>query len=305
MTAMGYAPAAVVVPLRPSDAAALDIEAVFAEWQMWMRAQGLAERTIVERVQMVRRVAERSEGDPVTLTAQQITRVLAGRMSQGTRATYWQLLRAWCRWLVLTGRRHDDPTLLMPRPRVARGRPRPVTTEQLDRLLATRMHRRTRAMIVLAAFQGLRVHEIAKFAGRDVDITSSTMRVVGKGGVDAELPLHPMTQDVADYMPHSGWWFPAYKPNREFPNGDGHVLSRSVSTIVGNAMERAGVPGTPHALRHWYGTEMLRASGGNLRVAQEMLRHASPQTTAIYTQVDDSERRAAMMAMPALSGGFR
>lgn len=39
-----------------------------------------------------------------------------------------------------------------------------------------------------------------------------------------------------------------------FPDGGGHVLPRSVSTIIANVMNRAGVPGTPHSLRHFFGT---------------------------------------------------
>ena len=103
------------------------------------------------------------------------------------------------------------------------------------------------------------------------------------------------------WMPSPGWWFPCYEPNALFPDGKGHVLPRSVSTIVGNVMTRAGVPGTAHSLRHWYGTNALLAAGGNLRVTQELLRHASLQTTAIYTPVPDGDRRAAVMALPDLS----
>lgn len=39
---------------------------------------------------------------------------------------------------------------------------------------------------------------------------------------------------------------------------------------------------------------MLRASGGNLRVAQELLRHSSPTTTAVYTAVLGDELRHAL-----------
>ena len=61
---------------------------------------------------------------------------------------------------------------------------------------------------------------------------------------------------------------------------------------------RAGVPGSAHSLRHFYGTQTLRSSGGNLRVTQELMRHASPATTAIYTKVDDEQMRAAVDALP-------
>lgn len=63
-------------------------------------------------------------------------------------------------------------------------------------------------------------------------------------------------------------------------------------------MRRAEIPGSAHSLRHWYGTNVLRASGGNLRIAQELLRHANIQTTTIYTLIDDTDRRAAILSLP-------
>jgi len=55
----------------------------------------------------------------------------------------------------------------------------------------------------------------------------------------------------------------------------------------------AGVPGTPHALRHWYGSNLV-AGGADLRTAQTLLRHTNLQTTAIYVQVADVKRAEAI-----------
>lgn len=76
------------------------------------------------------------------------------------------------------------------------------------------------------------------------------------------------------------------------------MLANTVSQIIGNTFRRAGIRCSARQLRHWFGTNTLRAAG-NLRVAQELLRHASVATTALYTQVDDTERRAAILALPA------
>jgi site-specific recombinase XerD len=59
-----------------------------------------------------------------------------------------------------------------------------------------------------------------------------------------------------------------------------------------------------HMLRHAYATALLRATedggaGANLRVTQELMRHASPATTAVYTQVTDQERRRAVLNLAA------
>jgi integrase/recombinase XerD len=58
-------------------------------------------------------------------------------------------------------------------------------------------------------------------------------------------------------------------------------------------MRRAGVPGTPHALRHWYATSLLD-DGNDLRTVQELMRHKSIQSTQIYTKVSGRRQREAI-----------
>lgn len=161
-----------------------------------------------------------------------------------------------------------------------------MSTAGLERLLAGRMHRRTRAMILLGAFQGLRVHEIAKVRVEDVDTDDKVLRVNGKGGVDAVLPLHPLVEALVPGMPRRGWWFPSYEDTRRC------VRAASVSLTIGKAMTREGVHGSAHSLRHWYATWLLR-SGADAVTVQQLLRHASLATTQIYTKVDFDQMRAA------------
>jgi site-specific recombinase XerD len=53
---------------------------------------------------------------------------------------------------------------------------------------------------------------------------------------------------------------------------------------------------SPHSLRHTFGTNILRATK-NIRVAQQLLRHANVTTTQIYTHVDDGETRSAVESL--------
>ncbi len=53
------------------------------------------------------------------------------------------------------------------------------------------------------------------------------------------------------------------------------------------------VPGTPHCLRHFFGTELV-ARGTGLRVVQELMRHSQLSTTAIYIGAADTRKRMAI-----------
>lgn len=266
---------------------------VLAAWQRHGLASGHSDRTITSRIYTIKRL-QAAGIDPLTATRDDLTDWLAdlrdsrtGQPAQkSSKATYRAQLRAFYSWLVDTGRREDDPSVKLPQPKPGRGVPHPVTPEQVRATLdacSDPRARDTRVYVLLAAFAGLRVHEIAKVRGEDV--RGDELLVRGKGGTLLGVPLHPVIAEVAESMPKRGFWFPSSSQR-------GHVDRSSVSSAIKRAMVRAGVPGTPHGLRHHFGTQMLISSGGDLRTTQRALRHASPATTAIYTQVvNDTLRR--------------
>ncbi|MFD2774191.1 tyrosine-type recombinase/integrase, partial [Leucobacter albus] len=157
------------------------------------------------------------------------------------------------------------------------------------RLLSSGAYKRTRAMILLATYQGLRASEIAAVHADDIDTHAGTLKVLGKGGRLDYLPLHETIRELAPSM-NAGWWFPA-RGGR-----DGHIKGQSVSDLLTDARARAGITDkqlTGHSLRHSFGTELVRG-GANIRAVQELMRHSSLQTTQRYTQVLDEDRRQAL-----------
>jgi len=256
-----------------------------ARYEIWMQGRGLSARTITDTMHTLRRL-ERAAGRPAhTVAALAISRFLGSdRLGPRSRYTYHGQLVGFYRWLA----NHDggvNAMALIPAPRLPRSVPRPISTEQLQALLGVRMHRRTRAMILLAALAGLRAHEIAKLRGQDVDPDARTLHVVGKGGHGATIPLHPVLVEVAGSMPAHGWWFPGNSRRPGQP-----IRSRCVVDVISQACKRAGIPGgTAHRLRHWYGTNLV-LSGTDLRTTQTLMRHTNLASTAIYTQVVDEKR---------------
>ncbi|WP_314148248.1 tyrosine-type recombinase/integrase [uncultured Leifsonia sp.] len=265
-------------------------------WRIWQEAQGLSERTIVERAAVITRLVEFARVHPLQLTPLAIMAYVGQpALSDTSRATYHASIRAYCKWLVATDQRADDPSTKTPTPKRPKGKPRPVFDNQLELMLATVNRRRTRTMILLGALAGMRVHEIAKAHGEDFDLTNEVVTITGKGGSTEMVPLHSDLVREAEQYPRNGYWFPAYASQSNAQ----HVTRQGVYAAIKGVMERAGIQGTPHQLRHWYGTSLLDR-GADVRVVQRLMRHQSLDTTAIYTKVSlRREREAiALLALP-------
>src|SRR3954465_1449073 len=84
----------------------------------------------------------------------------------------------------------------------------------------------------------------------------------------------------------------------------GFAHSITVSTIVRRALIRAGIDSGrkgAHLFRHTLATDLLR-NGASLDEIGELLRHRSPNTTALYAKVDLNALRRVALPWP---GGLR
>ena len=259
-------------------------------WTLTMQAQGLSQSTITERTRLIRQLARTTGTDPAALTPHTLTVFLANIDSPVSADAYYSIARAWCTWLVRAGHRDDDPTMRVPRPRVPPARPRPITRPQLDAVLALPLRPATRTKILLAAYAGLRIHEIAKIKAQDIDPAGGTLTVTGKGGRTDLLPAHPIILDQATNYPHRGHWFPS--PTRPGQ----HVAAKTVGTVIARALRRAGIDATAHQLRHYFATSLLEA-GVDSRIVQTLMRHASLATTGRYLGVTLAQQRQALTGL--------
>lgn len=275
--------------VTPADAPAL----LLNTWTSTMQGQGLSERTITERRRVIAQLARDTGTDPAALTAPTLSSWLATLPSAATRDAYYSITRAWTRWLILAGHRDDDPTIRVPRPRLPPARPRPITDTQLTALLNLPLRRDTRTKILLAAYAGLRIHEIAKIRSTDVDQTAGTITITGKGNRTDTLPAHPIILNLTTTYP-PGYWFPSpARPGQP-------VAARTVGTVISRALARAGIRGSAHQLRHYFATSLLRA-GADSRVVQTLMRHSSLATTGRYLAIDTDQQRAALNLLPTHS----
>jgi integrase/recombinase XerD len=271
--------------LRPADD-------LIEGWIDWLRAGGAGDGTCDLRRKTIRLLCGHAgTTDPLTITSRQIVAWLADCRAPNTRATYRTGAASFYAWAVAEQLLERDPMARVPKARTPRSMPQPVSWRLLADVLDHPVSARTNAYVILAAFAGLRVFEIAKIHGRDIDLHNGVLYVNGKGGVQSAIPMHPRVERLTQGMPSSSYWFPG--------RGRPHVHARSVSAAIRRALLSVGAPSNAHAhqLRHTYGTELMTRTG-DLRVVQELMRHASPSTTAGYTQVANRAKRMAIESLP-------
>ena len=147
---------------------------------------------------------------------------------------------------------------------------------------------RNTAVLTLLYGCGLRISEALTLARADAPGDSdSALRVIGKGGKERVVPVLPVVAAaIAEYLRLCPYHPPPGGPLYDGARGERHnprIVQRAMAGLRG----ALGLPAsaTPHALRHSFATHLL-AAGGDLRMIQELLGHASLSTTQVYTEVD-------------------
>jgi integrase/recombinase XerD len=203
-------------------------------------------------------------------------------------------VRSFHRFLLREGLAERDPAVGVAQPKLPRSLPHPLTVDEVHRLLeapnpSTPAGRRDRAILELLYGSGLRVSELTGLDVDDVDLEDGSVRVLGKGGKEREVPVGRYGREAIEaYLTTAR---PAFATGRGrgalFLNQRGGRLSRqSCDRMVRAAARSAGIERdvSSHTLRHSFATHLLEG-GADVRVVQELLGHASVATTQIYTLI--------------------
>lgn len=207
-------------------------------------------------------------------------------------------LRSFYRFWVRQGRVRTNPWIGVPLPKLERRLPQFLTEEQMRQLLLGPQRLleqesieafvawRDRLAMELLYGGGLRVSELVALDYGAIDLASGVARVMGKGRKERLCPLGRVALAVLEH------W------RRTFAQDTGPAAPvlvtpahrrlgvREVQRLLKRYLVLAGLPRelTPHKIRHSYATHLLNA-GADLRLVQELLGHASLNTTQIYTHV--------------------
>lgn len=292
------------VPVGPSQGLQAPTEGI-PLWVAKLKSERYSERTI----HMYRYRAERYlERDPLP-TKLSIQRYLAERLEAVSPATVGneqKALKSLFTFLQEEGLWLDNPMAKIKHIKVRYAEKQPPTSEDVLKVLGIDFWRRGDGekfamQVLLLATTGLRISEAAGVLKQDVDLDRGEVWVTGKGEKRRVVPLLPVTASaLGGYIERH----PSKSPYL-FP-GDtrtGHASIHNFEKTLRHACKRAGVVGfTPHQLRHFFATELLR-DGAKLEVVSRILGHAGVGITAdIYRHVRTGEMRDEVLAHGPLNG---
>lgn len=231
---------------------------------------------------------------------------IAERLAPATVGKALTAIRSYCRWSVKRGYRADDPTLDVVWPVLDEPLPRALRRSELRRLEAAlvmpeglaaeaswRRARDVRA-ICLMLYAGLRLSETAALCWRTVDLEEGLVIVrQGKGRKDRAIPAHPrlarVLGDVDEAERRDDWAVIANRDGSPMkPKSLAHLFERWLAEHIRISA---------HVLRHTFATQMLW-NGADIRQIQELLGHASLDTTRRYLRLDMEHLRTAVNVIP-------
>jgi integrase/recombinase XerD len=174
--------------------------------------------------------------------------------------------------------------------------PKSLPPEQVEHALTccprtTAVGRQAYAVLLLLARLGLRAGEVVRLTLEDIDWAAGRVTIQGKMNRVDQLPLPTdVGKAIVAYLKHARphglstrrLFVKVRAPHTGFKG------SGSISYIVDQALAHAGINSPrkgAHQLRHTLACKMLR-QGRSLREIGEILRHRSPDTTAIYAKLD-------------------
>ena len=224
--------------------------------------------------------------------------------SEATQARILAGIHAWFRFLLYKDYIEQDPSELLEGTKKSKHLPTVLSLDEVNAMmgaidLSSNEGHRNRAMMEMLYGSGLRVSELVNLQLSKIYLSEHYMLIEGKGSKQRLVPLSPVAEEWFDYWLQERATWPLKPESKDiaFVNRYGRPLTRAmVFTIVRRLCAEAGITKTvsPHTLRHSFATHLLQ-NGADLRVIQQLLGHEDLATTEIYTHLDVTDLRQAIL----------
>lgn len=217
------------------------------------------------------------------------------------------VVREFARWGTKARHWHRDEVEDIPQLGKPKTLPRPYHAAERDAFLGLELSPADRVLRALLYYAGLRNSETVALRLRDItpphdlptgETIPGRLFVWGKGSKERPVAIHAaLWRELESYL---GTLPAGTKLDRRLlVQRDGEPWTdKMVRLHVRKWAKAAGVDKpTPHRFRHAFATDLLE-SGADVLTVQQLLGHARADTTAIYTQVTDKRKAAAISRLP-------
>jgi site-specific recombinase XerD len=259
-----------------------------------MQLRGFSVRTQQSYSRAVRKLAQHYHKSPDLVTDEELRQYFLYR----TNVSRWSRVActiALCgiKFFYENTLKRDWTTVGLLKPKRLKSLPTVLSLDEVRRTLARVHMLRHRVCLTTIYSCGLRLTEGRTLQIPHIDSDRMFLHVTGKGTKDRYVPLPARTLELLReiWKTHRNplWLFPA--PGR---GGHGEASANkpmpvaSVQMAFKEALVKARVhkKASVHTLRHSYATHLLEG-GVDLRIIQQILGHANPQTTMVYTQLTE------------------
>jgi len=259
-----------------------------------MQLRGFSPRTQESYARAVRKLAEHYHKSPDLITDEELRQYFLHR----TNVSRWSRVActiALCgiKFFYENTLKRDWTTVGLLKPKRIKSLPTVLSLNEVRQTLACVHMFRHRVCLATIYSCGLRLTEGRTLQIPDIDSDRMFLHIRGKGNKDRYIPLPNRTLELLRELwkthRNQNWLFPA--PGR---SGRGEAIAdkpmpvASVQIAFKEALAKARVHkrASVHTLRHSYATHLLE-QGVDLRIIQQILGHANPQTTMIYTQLTE------------------
>ena len=204
------------------------------------------------------------------------------------------IINAFYSWVVDEELMDRSPARRIEPIRVPRPDRRAVPAVDLEYLRKACRTPRERALVDFLYSTGCRISECAALEVSDINWTDRSVRIRHGKGDKARVTYFNAEAEVSlkDYLDARRHDSAALFCRSRAPYG--HVTREALEHEVKAVRDRAEhitVPVTPHILRHTFATTAL-ANGAPVQHVQQLLGHASLDTTMIYTHIQQEDIRA-------------
>jgi integrase/recombinase XerC len=201
-------------------------------------------------------------------------------------------LKTYYKFLVREEEIENNPMFKIQSPKVPKKLPVFVEEKNMEKLLDKKTFEHTfdglREYVILELLYatGIRVSELINLKEKDIDISSQTIKVLGKRNKERIVPLNEGVLEVMECYHMEKKKLETARDSEYFlikENGD-KLYSKFVYRVVRKNLSNITTLNkkSPHVLRHTFATHLLN-NGADLNAIKELLGHSNLAATQVYT----------------------